>query len=240
MLSERSLAEETEKQRRVYGRRLGRPLNAARQGAIDSLLPVLSVPEGQVREDGTLRPADLFGHNAPLWIELGFGNGEHLAALTRRRPDHNYIGAEPFINGMAALLKALGEQVPLPGNIRLWMDDGLKIINSLAADTVQGIYILNPDPWPKKRHHKRRIVNDHTLDAYARVLKPGGTLTMTTDVDELAEWMAEKAINHPQFEWTAETQSDWTTPPPDWIETRYEQKGRAAGRRQSYLVFRRA
>lgn len=261
-----------ENPKRIYGRRQGRPLNTSRKRVLDDLLPLLSLPAEKLKENGTLDPASLFSQGYEKnFLEIGFGNGEHLAALLRRHPENAYLGAEPFINGMAAFLKEIsqnslkepplpsGERVgvrgkakehPHPGpppqrggdclkNIRVLMDDAMMLVHSLEDACLDGIYILNPDPWPKKRHHKRRIVNQNNLEAFARILKPGGILTMTTDVDDLAEWMLTQATLHPAFHWTARCGSDWKNPPQDWTKTRYEQKGSAAGRKQTYLIFKK-
>lgn len=171
----------------------------------------------------------------PVWLEIGFGNGEHLKGLMERHPDHFYIGAEPFINGMSAFLKSI---VQMPhNNIRVWMDDAIILVDAMPDQYLDGIYVLNPDPWPKRRHHKRRIISQENLTKFARVLKPGGALIMATDVPDLAEWMVTQASIHPAFSWTAERADDWRVMPDDWIKTRYEEKGAQAGRRQSYLVF---
>ncbi|MCK6417399.1 MAG: tRNA (guanosine(46)-N7)-methyltransferase TrmB [Alphaproteobacteria bacterium] len=226
-------------ERRVYGRRLGRPLSPSRSDALDAVLPSLSIPPNRLDEGEALHPDTLFSTPcAQYWLEIGFGNGEHLLALIQRHPDIGFMGAEPYINGMSAFLKSLPH--PAPENVRVLMDDAMKLVNSLQDQTLERIYILNPDPWPKKRHHKRRIVNSENLDAFARVLKPDGQLIMATDVDDLAGWMVTHATNHPVFTWTAECAADWQNPPADWaLITRYAAKGEQAGRRQSYLVFKR-
>lgn len=224
------------KEKRIYGRRKSRPLNKMRQDAFDALFPQLQLPEQDMKEDGTVDPAVLFDrpYNS-LWMEIGFGNGEHLAALMERYEDHAFIGAEPYLNGMAAFLKHIHDTPHR--NVRVFMDDAMMVVRSLQSSTVDGFYVLNPDPWPKTKHHKRRIINQDNLDDFARVLKDGGKLVMATDVDDLAEWMVTEASNHPSFIWTAGRAGDWKTPPEDWIPTRYEEKGIQAGRRQSYLIF---
>ncbi len=225
--------------RRVYGRRLGRPLGETRPGAMDTLLPVLGVPEASVTEDGMLAPASLFDDPSKETVfEIGFGNGEHLKAMLEQRPDRNYIGAEPFISGMSAFLKSIQDMEH--GNVRIWMDDAVALARTFKSESLSTIYILNPDPWPKKRHNKRRIVRLETLEQYHRILKPEGRLIMATDVDDLAEWMVTETINHGGFEWEAKRAADWQTMPEDWfIKTRYAAKGENAGRTQSYLLFRK-
>ena len=124
-------------------------------------------------------------------------------------------------------------------NIRVWQDDAVMLVDGLVDACLDGIYILNPDPWPKKRHHRRRIINAENLTRFARILKPGGQLILSTDVDDLANWMTVQTANHPAFAYQAERADDWRKPPAGWIATKYERKGAAAGRRQTYLSFSR-
>ncbi|MCB9965812.1 MAG: tRNA (guanosine(46)-N7)-methyltransferase TrmB [Rhodospirillales bacterium] len=231
-----SLPAQTDK-RRLYGRRLGRPLSEVRQHALETLLPRCQFP---IPEKGRIDPRTAFPAQIEKIIcEIGFGDGDHLAEMMKRAPRHGYIGAEPFINGMSALLKQILEEGIDPDHLRVWMDDAIALLETFTDQSLDEIYILNPDPWPKARHHKRRIVNQDNLDLFARLLKPGSLLIMTTDLDDLAEWMVTEASNHPEFVWTAASQQDWKTPPANWIETKYERKGRMAGRTQTYLLFRR-
>ncbi len=225
--------------RRVYGRRLGRPMGQTRQAAIDDILPKLTLQEQDVAIEKRLNPASLFQSPKDIVLEIGFGNGEHLTEMMIKRPDRNYIGAEPFINGMSAFLKSIADISH--DNIRVWMDDAVTMVKSFTDESLSAIYILNPDPWPKKKHHKRRIVRAETLAEYHRTLKPGGRLVMATDVDELAEWMVTETMNHGGFDWQANNASDWKTMPSDWfITTRYAAKGTAAGRSETYLLFKKA
>ncbi|MCB9991776.1 MAG: tRNA (guanosine(46)-N7)-methyltransferase TrmB [Rhodospirillales bacterium] len=226
-------------QKRVYGRRAGRPLNTSRVSALDTLLPQLAIPAELLNEKAETRIESLFNTPAAsYWFEIGFGNGEHLAALMARNPDTGYLGAEPFINGMSAFLKSIHD-VP-HDHVRILMDDAMMIANSLEDRCLDGIYVLNPDPWHKKRHHKRRIINQKNLDQFARILKPGGQLIMSTDVPDLAEWMVTEAVQHPAFDWTAQKADDWRTPPPGWIKTRYEEKGARGADKMVYLIFEKA
>ncbi len=226
-----------DKPRRVFGRKAGRRLNKDRQKSLDDLYPLyeLSLPESKA-----LTLQDLFKDPDKKTIfEVGFGNGEHLLALDRNMPDVNFIGAEPFRNGMANFLNDLSQEHkdhPLC-NLKLFMGDALFVFEALEGNSLDTIYILNPDPWPKTRHHKRRIINQDNLKQFARTLKPKGRLVMATDVDDLAEWMVIQCSNFEGLEWTAERKEDWLTPPPEWTETKYAFKGRTAGRRQTFLEF---
>ncbi len=257
------------KKRNIYGRRQSRPLNKSRAEAFEALMPALSIPEELLTEERSLDPGALFEKPLDEYrLEIGFGSGEYLSALLRQYPNIGFIGAEPYINGMAAFLKSLKSPLPpgervrvrghseektltpalslkgegainIPNNIRVLMDDALLLVHALTDSSIDKIYVLNPDPWPKKRHHKRRIINQENLDQFARILKPGGELIMATDVDDLAEWMITQASIHPDFEWSANSSKSWRTPPAEWLETRYAQKGRNEGRSQSFLIFRK-
>lgn len=214
----------------LHGRRKGRALGREQAQAYKEILPKVVI--------GTPAPSPLF--TAPVArriFEIGFGDGGHLAQMMAQKPEDGFIGAEPFRNGIANFLKKIKDG-PLE-RIRIWTEDAMLLADALGESSLDEIYILNPDPWPKRRHEKRRIVRPENLDRLARILKPGGNLIMTTDHDALAEWMVTQASRHPAFVWTAEKADDWRTPPPGWIETRYEQKGRKAGRKQTYLIFQR-
>lgn len=224
--------------RRVYGRRHGRPLHQGRLDVLDTILPQQKVAAEFLREDESVAPSAIFGEAVScLHFEIGFGNGEHLLYIMEQNPQAHFIGAEPYVNGMSAFLKSLPQ--PTPTNVRVHMDDALTVLNSLQDASVDVLYILNPDPWPKSRHHKRRVVSAENLKIYSRVLKDGGLMVQTTDVDELAEWMLLKTINCPDFEWLAEKPEDWKTAPNGWMATRYENKGKDAGRSQTYLLYKR-
>ncbi len=226
----------------LHGRRKGRALGIEQAQAWEDILPEVEIPLDSAKpassESLRLCPKTLFPAPVARCIfEIGFGDGGHLAEMMARYPQDGFIGAEPFRNGIANFLKKIRNG---PRNrIRVWTEDAMQLADRLAGACLDGIYILNPDPWPKKRHAKRRIVNPENLDRLARILKPGGFLVMTTDHDALAEWMVTQASRHPAFRWTAERADDWRTAPPGWIETRYEKKGRDAGRTQSYLIFER-
>lgn len=221
--------------RKLFGRRQTRALSASKKFVFDEALARLQIPQDLLNR-GNLNVQDIFGQGfQKFWLEIGFGNGEHVKNEALAHPDTAFIGAEPFVNGMAAFLNSIQDQDD--SNIRVYMDDAMAVVNALGDNVLDGIYILNPDPWPKKRHWKRRIVQAEHVEKFVRALKPGGKLVMTTDIDDLAEWMCTHASNNPNLRWTANSPKDWKTPPTGWIPTRYESKGVAKGRQQTYLVF---
>ena len=237
--SKRSLVNPAQdKIKRVYGRRQSRPLRGARKDAFERLMPKLGINDNLLKEDAGLDPRTLFDKSyKQTWLEIGFGAGEHVKALMERHPDTAFLGAEPFLDGMAAFLKSLAPQDEK--QVRVLMDDAMLLVNSLSDNSLERLYILNPDPWHKKRHHKRRIVNPDNLNAFARVLKSGGQLIMTTDVPYLAEWMCLHAMNHDAFTWTARKADDWRIAPNNWVPTRYEVKGAKGADKMCYLFFER-
>jgi tRNA (guanine-N7-)-methyltransferase len=222
--------------RRLYGRRQGRPLRVGRQHLLDELLPRLTIPlEGVAR--GSLDPASLFPSSREVWLEIGFGGGEHLAEQARTNPALGIIGVEPFINGAASLLKIIDAEKM--ANVRLLMDDARPLIEALAPASIGRAFVLFPDPWPKRRHWKRRIVCRPVLDQLARVLKVGAELRLATDDPDYGEWMLLAVLSHPAFAWTARGPSDWRLRPADQPQTRYESKALAAGRTPLFLAARR-
>jgi len=221
--------------RGFFGRRSGRAIQPARKRLIAELLEALAISGD---EDSPIQPRSLFPDAAQIWMEIGFGDGEHLAGLMGKNLDVGFLGIEPYINGMGNFLNRIqGMDTP---NVRVHMDDAIPLLHRMDDGCLDRLYVLNPDPWPKARHHKRRIINQTHLDLFSRLLKPGSLLVMATDVDDLAEWMVTECSKHPDFEWTAESSDDWRTPPDWWeVTTRYAQKGLDAGRRQSYLIFKK-
>ncbi|MDH5723194.1 MAG: tRNA (guanosine(46)-N7)-methyltransferase TrmB [Alphaproteobacteria bacterium] len=225
-------------QRSLFGRRQGRSLSSSRQKALDEVLPRINTPENFLTLQSNKSPADFFDRPfKEYWLEIGFGHGEHLQELMLGNPDKAYIGAEPFVNGMTSFLKEINDLNT--DNIRVLMDDGMLLARSFKPDSIDGIYILNPDPWHKTRHHKRRLVRKENLDIFARILKKGGDLILTTDVEDLADWMITETVNHGAFEWLAQSCTDWQTPPENWIPTRYEVKGAKGAKKMVYLLFKR-
>ncbi len=218
-----------------FGRRRGKSLRPSQAAALETVL-------------GTLRldldhpaPADLralFGVPvANVRLEIGFGGGEHLLHEAVRFPDTGFIGVEPFVNGMAKMAAALA--VSPQANLRLYDDDATRLLDWLPAGSLAGIDLLYPDPWPKKRHWKRRFVSRVNLDRFARVLRPGGVFRFASDIDTYVNWTLQHCRAHPQFEWRASGPDDWRNPYEGWPGTRYEAKAIREGRTPAYLTFTR-
>ncbi|MEO8455815.1 MAG: tRNA (guanosine(46)-N7)-methyltransferase TrmB [Sphingomicrobium sp.] len=218
---------------RLYGRSSGHKLRKSQQELVDNLLPQIEVPA-----DGDITSPRLFGDDRPLHFEIGFGSGEHLADRADTLPDHGFIGAEPFLNGVATAL-ALVRDKQLR-NIRLWRGDALEVLQRVPDAALSFLYLLHPDPWPKARHAKRRMIHDRPVDLFAAKLKSGGEFCLATDDPTYLTWalMVMQRHSH-QFEWLAEGPKDFLEPSGGWIETRYGLKSRREGRRPYYLRYRR-
>ncbi len=202
---------------------------------METLLPALRV----TADDATLaHPAGLFSPpRDELWLEIGFGGGEHLAAQAAANPHIGIIGAEPFVNGVAKLLAHIEEHQLT--NIRICDDDVRYLLENIADLSVSRIFVLYPDPWPKLRHQKRRIISDQLLHQLARIARPGAEFLFASDIPDYCGWTLEHVRRNGAFEWLANTPADWREPPPGWPGTRYEAKALKAGRKPCYLTFRR-
>jgi tRNA (guanine-N7-)-methyltransferase len=218
----------------LYGRTKGHPLRKSQQGLVDRLLPKISTPDP---ERGPIDLKALFPEAARIELEVGFGGGEHLAWQAAHSPATGFIGAEPFLNGVAQLL----QKVDAEGlaNIRIRQGDARPLIEALPAASLSRLYVLHPDPWPKKRHFKRRMISPWFLAEAARLLAPGADLRVASDIPDYVRWTLMHAQNAEAFDWTAERGGDWRIRPDDWPQTRYEAKARREGRAPAYLVFRR-
>jgi len=222
---------------RLYGRSTGHKLRPAQQDLIDRLLPAIAVPaDGEITSERLF--GDAKGHRRPLHLEIGFGSGEHLAARADLLPDHGFIGCEPFVNGVATALGHIRDRHL--ANVRIHGNDALDVLRRLPDGSLSFVYLLHPDPWPKARHAKRRMVNDGPLDLIAAKLKPGGELRIATDHPVYLEWALMVMQRHAhQLEWLAQRAADFLAPPGGWIETRYGAKSRREGRRPYYLRYQR-
>lgn len=236
---------------RFYGRRKGKKLKPSREVLLDSFLPKVRLPEITGRTE--IDPSSCFPFPVKsVWLEIGFGGGEHLAEQSRRRPETGFIGAEVFLNGVTSLLTHLtgmerrgdvDENVGLAGgrvdNVRVYDEDVRDILPCFKTGSFERIYVLFPDPWPKRRHAGRRFIGPGNLPVLARLLKSGGELRVASDDMNYIRWSLEHLMKSEDFEWTAQTADDWRKPPADWVNTRYEMKALAKGKKPVYLVFKR-
>jgi tRNA (guanine-N7-)-methyltransferase len=218
--------------RRLYGRRQGHKLRAGQAALVEELLPTIAVPES-----GPLDAASLFGDPRALQLEIGFGAGEHLAAQATAHPDTGFIGCEPFLNGMVGALGHIRDGDL--ANVRLHMGDALEILERLPDASLSRVYLLHPDPWPKARHAKRRMINHGPLDMIAAKLKRGGEFRLGTDDPTYCRWAMMVMNQRRDFAWTAQGPADFLERPADWPETRYERKACRHGREVWYFKFRR-
>jgi tRNA (guanine-N7-)-methyltransferase len=223
------------RRRILYGRRVGHRLKAGRKAALAELLPRLTVPldPGAALDLGGLFPRSM----RAVWLEIGFGDGVHLVELASRHADIGFIGCEPFINGVSAFLRSAQEREL--DNVRVHADDARALLDALPDAVLDRVYLLFPDPWPKRRHHRRRFISAATLDVLARVMRPGAELWIASDHMECSRWMLWHALSHPAFEWLAETATDWRARPAGEPVSRYEEKAIAAGRTCLHFRFRR-
>ncbi len=225
-----------ERRRRVYGRRLGYRLRPGRQALLERALPALRI---DLPEDAQA-PVDLSGlFPAPvqdLWLEIGFGAGEHLAHQARANPAVGFVGCEPFVQGVAGLLRLLKAD-GTADRVRIFPDDARILLDRLPEACIGRLFVLFSDPWPKKRHHKRRLIDAETLAAFARILKDGAQFRWASDDAGYVEWTLEHVAGNATLVLTDRISGDWPSRPVDWPETRYEQKARAQGRAPVFLRY---
>jgi len=219
---------------RLYGRRQAQPLKQRQAELMETLLKDLAV---SVPEQGKIDLAKLFPAAQDLWLEVGFGGGEHLAWQAAQNPGVGMIGAEPFVNGVAKLLVHIDEGKL--ENVRVHHGDARPLIETLPDQCLSRLFVLHPDPWPKARHHKRRVINPWFLGEAVRLLKPGCVLRVASDIPDYITWTLMHARYQPGLRWTATRMDDWTKPQADWPQTRYEAKALREGRTPTYLTFER-
>jgi tRNA (guanine-N7-)-methyltransferase len=220
---------------RSFGRTRGRKLSARQQRLLDQSLPRLALP---LERPAPERLAALFPEPVgDVWLEIGFGGAEHLVCQAERNPDVGFIGCEPFEDGVVKALAAIEERGL--GNIRLHPGDAREVLRWLPDDSIDRVFVLFPDPWPKHRHVKRRLVSATFLAHLARVMKPGVELRVATDIGDYARTALLSICACPDFTWLARRPSDWRNRPADWPQTRYEAKAVREGRKCYYFSFRR-
>ena len=219
--------------RLFFGRRKGRPLRVGMQGLLDRRLPDLAVPSAPASGD----PRTWFDRPVrAVWLEIGFGGGEHLAWQARSNSEVGIIGGEPFLNGVASLLRHL-EDDGGGANVRVLADDARPLVDALPEGSLERVFVLHPDPWPKRRHHFRRLIQHASIARFHDLLVPGGELRIATDDPGYLRWILARVTAHPGLRWAGRRMADWRTRPDDWPETRYEAKARREGRPPAYLRF---
>lgn len=218
--------------RRLYGRSKGHKLREGQAALVEEMLPGLSVPAA-----GPLDARTLFGDERPLEVEIGFGAGEHLAGQAAARPGTGFIGCEPFLNGVVGALGHIRDGGLT--NVRLHMGDALEVLERLPDAGLERVYLLHPDPWPKARHAKRRMVNPGPLDLIARKLRLGGEFRLGTDDPTYCRWAMMVMNGRRDFAWQVTGPTDFLTRPADWPETRYERKARRHGHEVWYFKYSR-
>ena len=222
----------------LHGRRRGRRRRPGRHALLETRLAPLAVALDRVAA-ASLDPLSLFQPGTTeVWLEIGFGAGEHLAEQARAHPQVGLLGCEPFIDGVASLLRHI-EQGEL-SNIKLFVDDARSMVDALLTSSIGRAFLLFPDPWPKRRHHKRRFLDPASVAGLARILRPRAELRVATDHPGHCRWALAHLLAHPAFQWTAARAGDWRERPADWPPTRYERKAIAAGRAPVYLSFVRS
>jgi tRNA (guanine-N7-)-methyltransferase len=215
---------------RLYGRAIGKTLRKEPRRLIAEALPTLAIPT-----EGALSPASLFAAEmADVWLEIGFGGGEHLVGMAAAHPDVGFLGCEPFVNGVAKALA--GVETSALANVRIHAGDAMQLVARLPEASIGRLFVLFPDPWPKRRHNKRRVISDESLAAFARVLRPSGALLFASDIDDYVGWTLARVLRSDGFVWKP---ADWLTPWPGSPATKYRQKAIREGRRPVYLTFER-
>ena len=228
---------------RFFGRRKGKAIGASREFLMQELLPKICL---ELPPKGKLNVKKLFPDKLEeIWLEVGFGGGEHLAELSKKYPKVGFVGAEPFLNGVASLLahlngshrfpkKQAGLEADRTDNVRIWPDDIRLVFPYLPDGVFERVFVLYPDPWPKARHAERRFINQENLKELYRLLSPSGLLFVATDVIGYAAWVQEQMGLFKKFH---QVNADLHQAPKDWCPTRYEEKGVKAGRQPIYFVF---
>jgi tRNA (guanine-N7-)-methyltransferase len=216
--------------RALYGRSRGKSLRAGQKDLLAEALPLFSIGMEDLTEGRAFvrTPRE-------VWLEIGFGAGEHLIEQAKANPEVGIVGCDPFLNGIVAALAGLKREDI--SNVRLRRGDAQAVIETAPDAFFSRVFVLYPDPWPKRRHHKRRLIARGVIDSLARVMRPGAELRFATDIDDYAGWTLARFLVSPHFRWAAAQADDWRRPWPEWRPTRYEAKARFENRRSVYLTF---
>lgn len=216
----------TESSSAFFGRRKGKPLRQKQRSLLAKILPDLR-PSGD----------NLTSSAKEIWLEIGFGGGEHLTALASSLPNVQFIGCEPFVNGVAKTVSLIDSHGLK--NVLVHDDEASSLLSALPPASISRVYILYPDPWPKVRHHKRRLISQEFLTCLARVMKKGAELRFVTDIDDYSAWTLSRIQQSIDFNWVQKRPCEWTNPWEGWEPTRYERKAKEEGRFPVYLIFER-
>ena len=215
---------------RSFGRRRGKSLSPKQKALLQDVFPALDISPKIAKAQNPI--SDIMG---PIWLEIGFGGGEHLLWQAQQNPDINFIGVEPFLNGVAKTLRGI-ERLGLD-NIRLYNGDVRDVLGLLPAGSLDRVFILFPDPWPKLRHHKRRLINMDLIENLHKVLCAGGILRFASDIDHYVDWSLTRLYRHGGFAWRAKSQQDWRERGADWPSTRYFEKALREGSSGNFFEF---
>lgn len=218
---------------RIYGRRKSKSLKETSSKRFKEYYPKYSLS----LEDGcSFDPCGAFDHHLKeVWLEIGFGKGEHLIAQAKANPHIGFIGCEPFLNGVSGLIDHMAAEKVT--NIRFFMDDARILMDAMPVRSISRAFILFPDPWPKKRHHKRRVVNQGNLDVLSNLLKDDAELRIGTDHHDYCRWILAHMMESSKFDWKSNHPKEWHVRPDDWPETRYERKAKEVGRESAFMTF---
>ena len=226
----KSTGDKDRQHRAFFGRVSGKRLHKGQHALFETLLPELQI---DLPQKGMIDPEQLFSKTLKTRIiEIGYGGGEHLARLAEENPETGYVGCEVFTGGIGKMLQKISDNNL--NNISLFTQDAFRLLCVLPDASIDGVYLLYPDPWPKPRHHKRRFVSKTTLDELARTIRPGGFFRFATDIEDYANWTLAHILRHDGFEWTSTKPGSWHIPFSGWQPTRYEEKARREGRAKSY------
>ncbi|WP_406603932.1 tRNA (guanine(46)-N(7))-methyltransferase TrmB [Bartonella gliris] len=229
------IVQNTRTREAFFGRRQGKRLRNSQLTRIKMLLPTLNI---DLNNSAPSDLTSLFSRKVrEVRLEIGFGGGEHLLHEMEHFPQTGFIGIEPFINGIAKMLMSLEQHEQYQNHLRLYDDDATRLLDWLPNASLDGIDLFYPDPWPKKKHWKRRFINIKNLNRFARVLKTGKKFRFASDIESYVNWTLYHCTQHQNFEWEAESPQDWKTPYPLWPSTRYEAKALREGRTPTYLTF---
>ena len=215
---------------RTFGRAKGKPLSPAQAGLMRDVFPRFDVAD-KISESHNPLAHEPGAH----WLEIGFGGAEHLLWQAQTNPDVTILGVEPFLNGVAKAVKGIADKKL--SNVRLHRGDARDVLALLPDGSLERVFVLFPDPWPKVRHHKRRIINEQFIIDLHRVIKPGGRFRFASDIIHYVDWTLMRMKAHGGFDWTAKSRSDWRVRPDDWPSTRYLEKALREGRSGHFFEF---